>query len=86
MTSETESVVLAFNPGSNSLKFEIIASEPIDRNRVRGRKLLSGFVEPIGPNAKFSLLDGRQKRGEEDFARHPYGRRAHDCARSGLLL
>jgi acetate kinase len=50
--------VLVFNPGSNSLKFEIVASERPVPHIVRGNKLLSGVIEPIGENAKFSLRDG----------------------------
>ena len=50
--------VLVFNPGSNSLKFEIVASGPPDPNIVRGEKLLSGVIEPINEKAKLSLRDG----------------------------
>jgi acetate kinase len=46
--------VLVFNPGSASLKFELIAMEPPVPDVVRGMKMLSGVVEPIGPGAKFS--------------------------------
>ena len=80
MSKNAASNVLVFNPGSNSLKFEIVASESTDRNVVLGRKLLSGVVEPIGPGAKFSLLDGRKKRNEENFAVTDHG----DAARKIL--
>ncbi|HEX4770476.1 MAG TPA: acetate/propionate family kinase [Bryobacteraceae bacterium] len=79
--------VLAFNPGSNSLKFEIVASESTDRNVVRGKKLLSGVVEPIGPDAKFTLLDGRKKRSSEEFPVADYGnaaRKVLDRITSGI--
>jgi acetate kinase len=40
--------VLVFNPGSSSLKFDIIAMDVPRTSIVRGRKLVSGVIEPIG--------------------------------------
>jgi len=36
--------VLVFNPGSSSLKFEVIAADRPSPHFVRGRKLLSGVM------------------------------------------
>jgi acetate kinase len=65
--------VLVFNPGSNSLKFEIITCSSPEDKLVRGEKLLSGVVEPIGPRAQFSILDGRRKCEAEDFPATDHG-------------
>jgi len=73
MSVNARSTVLVFNPGSASLKFEIFVSEPLRPSNVRGTKVLSGVVEPIGPNAKFSLLDGRKKTAEEDLPVKDHG-------------
>jgi acetate kinase len=48
--------VLAFNPGSNSLKFQVIRQPP----KAWGRKLITGTIEPIGPEAKFKAATDEQ--------------------------
>jgi acetate kinase len=65
MTRDGRINVLVFNPGSNSLKFEIVASHAPNPNIVRGEKLVSGVVEPIGENATLSLLEGRKSTQRE---------------------
>ena len=65
--------VLVFNPGSASLKFQIIRSASNER---WGTKLISGVVEPIGANAKFSLLEGRKKINEEALSAPDHGEAA----------
>jgi acetate kinase len=54
MTTE-RTKVLVFNPGSVSLKFQIVAADPPRPHLVRGEKLVSGTIEPIGENARLSL-------------------------------
>jgi acetate kinase len=76
MSANGQSTVLAFNPGSASLKFEIVVSEPPTPSIVKGTKALSGVVEPIGSNAKFSLLTGRKKTTEEDLPVKDHGEAA----------
>lgn len=39
--------VLVFNAGSNSLKFQVIAAERGEPDRVRGKKLFSDVIEPV---------------------------------------
>jgi acetate kinase len=53
--------VLVFNTGSNSLKFQVVEPQPPFPEVVRGRKLLSGVVEPVGDGAQFSLLENHGK-------------------------
>lgn len=65
MTTDRPSRVLVFNPGSASLKFEVVASEPPVSGVVRGTKVLSGVVEPIGAGAKFSTINARKKTNQE---------------------
>ncbi len=47
--------VLVFNPGSNSLKFGLIEAPPPDPAVIRGRKLISGVIEPINNDAQLSF-------------------------------
>ncbi len=86
--------VLVFNPGSASLKFELIAMEPPVPGVVRGMKMLSGVIQPIGTGAKFSLLNGRKKIGEENVSSEDHGEAAKEvlarlnsglAASSGIL-
>ena len=52
--------ILAWNPGSNSLKFDLVAVDPAQRSAADGRKLLSGSVDNIGKETKLTLLrDGK---------------------------
>jgi acetate kinase len=68
--------VLVFNPGSSSLKFEVIAAEEPAPHLVRGRKLLSGVIEPIGGPAKLFYFDGRKAVPQEDVPAPDHGRAA----------
>lgn len=42
------SLVLAFNPGSNSLKFDLIDIRKSQRYASGGQKLISGNVDDVG--------------------------------------
>ncbi len=48
--------VLAFNPGSNSLKFDVVSIDPGQPCARDGRKLLSGSVDNVGKPTKLVLL------------------------------
>lgn len=53
--------VLCFNPGSNSLKFDIIG---VDRDAARaceGQRLLSGTIDNVGKETSFELRRGEEK-------------------------
>src|SRR4051794_30277299 len=78
MVNDRPRNVLVFNPGSGSLKFEVIAVEPPVPNLVRGKKLLSGVVEPIGSGATFSILSGREKIDSEKIKAHDHGAAAKE--------
>lgn len=52
--------ILVLNPGSASLKFEIIDADPSSTALVRA-KLLSGSVEVIGKDAKLYINRGRER-------------------------
>jgi acetate kinase len=47
--------ILVFNPGSNSLKFGLIDAPASDPALVRGRKLISGTIEPITSEGQLSF-------------------------------
>jgi acetate kinase len=69
--------VLVFNPGSASLKFDIIAMDvPPCESVIRGKKLVSGVVEPIGGPAKLSLLDQRKAVPQQDLSAADHGQAA----------
>jgi acetate kinase len=68
--------VLVFNPGSSSLKFDIIAMDVPRTSIVRGRKLVSGVIEPIGGPAKLFLLDQRKAIPQEEVSAADHGRAA----------
>ena len=59
------STVLALNPGSNSLKFDVVGVDPA-RSARDGRKLLSGSVDNIGKPTKLVLLRDGQTVGERE--------------------
>lgn len=66
-------VVLAFNPGSNSLKFDLVETDPDLPCAGDGRKLLSGVVDHIGKRTKLVVERGgetvEEREGEfPDFA------------------
>ncbi len=52
-------IVLAFNPGSNSLKFDIVDARPGQTCASEGRKLFSGAIDNIGKEttAELSRVD-----------------------------
>lgn len=52
-------LVLAFNPGSASLKFELIEVQVAQAIASEGRKLLSASVEGIGKQPHLLVFDGR---------------------------
>ncbi len=53
-------VVLVFNPGSASLKFELIELHEQQRFACNGKKLLSASIEKIGDNATLLVFNGRE--------------------------
>lgn len=66
--------VLVLNPGSASLKFQVIATGAASVSASFGRKLVSGSVESIGgEQATFTLLDGRTVRLQEQMRAADYG-------------
>jgi acetate kinase len=68
--------VLAFNPGSSSLKFEVIATDRPSPNLVRGRKIVSGVIEPIGGESKLFLFDNRKPILQEEVSAPEHGHAA----------
>jgi acetate kinase len=81
--------ILVFNPGSSSLKFEIIACEPPTKDAVSGKKLLSGVVEPIDSNGKLSWNSDGSKSGQIDLPVKDHGEAAREVLRridSGALV
>jgi acetate kinase len=68
--------VLVFNPGSSSLKFEVIASGPPRENFVGGRTLLRGVVEPIGDHSKLVLFDGETAVPQQEIKVRDHGQAA----------
>ncbi len=60
---------LVFNPGSNSLKFEVIDTTPGQKYASGGKKLLSAAIENFGKERKqatLTILNGRATVHEED--------------------
>ena len=68
--------VVVFNPGSASLKFEIIEGEPPRSNVVRGRKLVRGVVEPIGGRSNLIVLNGQKPELQEELEVRDHGQAA----------
>jgi acetate kinase len=73
-------IVLALNPGSGSLKFDLIAGEPSTDYRLTARKLADGVVEPIGSEATLTLLENRKPVIQDRVPVRDYG----DTARKTL--
>lgn len=69
--------ILVFNPGSASLKFEIVAANSAN-NQMSRNHVLAGVVEPIGEKAK--LYSGRNHVFQQDLPVRDYG----DAARNIL--
>ena len=57
---------LVFNPGSNSLKFEVVDVEDGQRTASEAKKLVSASFDDIGKDAKLSVFDGRELKRKED--------------------
>lgn len=52
-------IVLVFNPGSASLKFEVIEVLPGQKIASEGKKLVSAAIEGLGKNARLLTFEGR---------------------------
>ncbi len=59
--------VLALNPGSASLKFELIEVSPGQQTASEGKKLVSASVEELGPHAKLLVYQDRKIDHEESI-------------------
>ncbi len=59
-------IVLAFNPGSNSLKFDLVAVTADQHCAADGKKLLSGSVDNLGKPTKLVLVQGGKAVGERE--------------------
>lgn len=57
---------LVFNPGSASLKFELIETDPAHATASDARKLVSASIEEIGSEARLLVFHGRQIAHQED--------------------
>ncbi len=60
--------VLAFNPGGNSLKVELVRCEPKQRYAFEGSKQLAVSIEGIGKEATLAQLDGKTRLMSESIA------------------
>ena len=65
--------ILVLNPGSASLKFDIVGDQTAEGGLVGGRKLVSGVVEPIGGPANLSLILNRKTQPYEDIVASDHG-------------
>lgn len=59
-------LALVFNPGSNSLKFELIETMPAQKIASQAQKLASAAIDNIGKQPKLSVYKGRETVGEQD--------------------
>ena len=57
---------LVFNPGSNSLKFELVELPEEQQVASQATKLASAALDDIGKQARLSVYDGRQVIAEQD--------------------
>ena len=57
---------LVFNPGSNSLKFEVVEVGDRQGTASEAKKLVSASFDDIGKGAKLSVFDGRKQVRQED--------------------
>ena len=55
------SIVLAFNPGSNSLKFDLVEAQKGQRYASEGNRLYTGDVDNIGKETTAELFRGKDK-------------------------
>jgi acetate kinase len=60
MDADRAAIGLIFNPGSASLKFELIETRPRQALASDGRKLLSASIEGIGKEAQLLVFRGRE--------------------------
>lgn len=65
--------VLCFNPGSNSLKFDLVETIHAQERASQGRRLLTGNLENIGEETHIEVREGNKKLADEklpagDFA------------------
>ncbi len=65
---------LVFNPGSNSLKFEVIQCETGQHVASRAKKLASAALDSIGKQPKLSVYKGREVISEENTDAENMGR------------
>ena len=56
---------LVFNPGSNSLKFELIDLDPQQHVASDATKVSSAAIDDIGKSPMLSVYDGREQRSKE---------------------
>ena len=52
-------IALVFNPGSNSLKFELVEVKEEQKRAGEARKLASAALDDVGKEGKLSVYDGR---------------------------
>jgi acetate kinase len=57
---------LVFNPGSNSLKFEVAELEPGQRSASQSCKLISASIDDIGKQPTLTVFEGRKQAHSED--------------------
>ena len=72
--------VLAFNPGSNSLKFEVIDVADDQRFASEGKKLVSGSIEDIGKKSQLQVFAGREVESKEAVDAGDFSRACHAAA------
>jgi acetate kinase len=60
--------VLVFNPGSNSLKVELVSAEARAEHVVDGASLLSGLLEPVHGEATLTIGDRVEQVAVRDYA------------------
>lgn len=72
--------VLAFNPGSASLKFDVVEVLPRQQFASDGKKLFSASIEDFGPEAKLLVFEGRNVERTEPLP----VRDMRDAARAAL--
>jgi acetate kinase len=78
---EDQMIVLALNPGSASLKFDVVLGESSAGDRLSAQTLVSGVIEPIGGGAIFSLLKNRKPISREAVLGNDHGEAAQAVLR-----
>jgi acetate kinase len=64
--------ILAFNPGGNSLKVELVQCSAGQRYAFEGGPLLSASIEGIGKTAELSELSGKKRITTEQIVAENY--------------